>query len=371
MLIFTSCLSNYLPKAKVLANSVKKHHPDWHFCLVIGDKENVENTDNFFDEIVSFDQLNIPNFSQWKFRHRIVEICTAAKAPALKYFLERGEEKVIYLDPDTKVFNSLAPLSKLLDKSDILLTPHILHPEETTNIPVNEFSCLAHGIYNLGFFAVANRPVGKKFASWWSDRLYDYCLDDKSRGLFTDQKWCDFVPVFFGDSFISIDDCGYNVASWNLFERPLSKDRDSFLARGKPLRFYHFTGYDSGAGFCNSSSWFRDMPVLKEMWDDYRTELEKFGQNNTKNKVWKEYSYFPNGEKISDKMRLLYRSRIDLMKAFPDPYNSLGFQKWLKDNSRELESPEGQLSSAINRLLPKNSLRRSVAKKILKTLSRS
>ena len=47
-----------------------------------------------------------------------------------------------------------------------------------------------------------------------------------------------------------IRDPGYDVASWNLDCRKLSFNEEGVLMVNSeyPLRFYHFTGYDSGAG---------------------------------------------------------------------------------------------------------------------------
>ena len=38
MIVFTSITLNYLPKAKILAKTLKQFHPDWQFHLVISDK---------------------------------------------------------------------------------------------------------------------------------------------------------------------------------------------------------------------------------------------------------------------------------------------------------------------------------------------
>lgn len=333
MLIFTSCTNNYIPKARILANSVKKFHPEWEFCLLLGEVEpegfNI-NTEPF-DRILYFSDIGIPNFYSWLFRHRVVEICTAAKAPALKYFLiEENQEKVIYLDPDTCVFDSLDELSDLLDQYDILLTPHQIQPEEDTAAP-NEICSLQHGIYNLGFIAVNNSQNAKHFASWWSDRLYEYCYDDIPRGLFTDQRWIDLVPSLFSNILI-LRDPAYNAATWNLYERPLTQDEGGdFFVKDKRLVFYHFTGYDSGEGARVASLYFEKMPALRELWNQYHRALKANGHEVYKSYKWM-YLYFNDGTYITDEMRLLYRSRQDLIKAFPNPFVADTYLQWYRTN---------------------------------------
>ena len=135
MHVFTSISLNYLPKARVLASSVKQFHPDWTFHLLVSDRitnenrsiiEEINPTKELFDRIVWIDALDIKIIYGSIGNHSIVEICTAVKGPFLQQLVSEGAEKVIYLDPDIAVFNSLGPLVELLDDNAILLTPHLL-----------------------------------------------------------------------------------------------------------------------------------------------------------------------------------------------------------------------------------------------------
>ena len=365
MLVFTSCTNNYIPKARILANSVKRFHPDWEFCLLLGEVEpegfDIQNEP--FDRILYFSDIKISNFYSWLFRHRVVEICTATKAPALKYFLtEEKQEKVIYLDPDTCVFDSLQELSDLLDDSDILLTPHQIHPENS-ELAANEICSLQHGIYNLGFIAVNSSDNAKDFAKWWSDRLYEYCYDDIPRGLFTDQRWIDLVPAIFPNVKV-LRDPSYNAATWNLYERPMTRGDDGeFYVNGKRLIFYHFTGYDSGAGARVASSYFDEMPALKTLWEHYQLALKANGQEVYKTYKWA-YLYFDDGTYISDEMRYLYRHRMDLRNAFPNPFIAETYLKWYQanvsnDNSCNTESNfQGRTSNVAENQEPPSLLTR-------------
>ena len=62
------------------------------------------------------------------------------------------------------------------------------------------------------------------------------------QGLFVDQRWIDFVPAYF-DHTVLLDE-GYNVAYWNLFEREFKRGADGYEVNGRPLRFYHYSGFD-------------------------------------------------------------------------------------------------------------------------------
>lgn len=331
MFVFTSCTNNYIPKARVLASTLKSFHPDWTFCLLLGETppEGFSLESEPFDRLVTFDQLEIPAYHSWLFRHRVVEICTAAKGPALYHFLVREKhEKVIYLDPDIMVCNTLATLDTLLDEHSLLLTPHQLAPQETAqSIMDNELCVMKYGVFNLGFVAAAARGDGPKFARWWRNRLLEYCYDDIPRGLFTDQRWCDLAPAFFPELHI-VRDPGCNAASWNLTDRKITRTTDgTFMANDTPLRFYHFTGFDSGAGDAMTARYAKDMPAVHELWALYRERLMSLGHAELGKLRWA-HMQFSDGTPITDAMRLTYRSREDIQHAFPDPFTRPGYLEW-------------------------------------------
>src|SRR5205085_5341651 len=111
----------------------------------------------------------------------------------------------------------------------------------------NELSALRHGIYNLGFLGVRNGEEGRRFASWWADRLQQFCYDDIPRGLFTDQRWADLIPAYFPDHKV-LRDAAYNVCTWNLTHRNVTGPlRDGLLVNGQAIAFYDFSGLDSVA----------------------------------------------------------------------------------------------------------------------------
>jgi hypothetical protein len=335
MLVYTSVTKSYLPKARILAKSVKRFHPDWTFVLLYSDDLPIgfDLKQEPFDEVLTIEQLGLPNWKAWVFDHAIVEVCTAVKGPAAELFAQRsGVDKIMYLDPDIKVFNSLSSLESLLDHHEILLTPHLLDAEQDISaIQDNEITALKHGVYNLGFFAARTSGQGMDFIRWWAERLRLFCRDNIPSGLFTDQRWCDLAPAFFSGLGI-VRDRGCNVATWNITHRLLSKDDAGvFFVAGTPLRFYHFTGYDSGAGFGVLMRCASNQTIAHELWDTYGKELLAEGQGDARYKGWR-YGQFENGESVSPEARLLYRARLDVQRAFPDPYSVVEpcFLSWWK-----------------------------------------
>jgi hypothetical protein len=98
------------------------------------------------------------------------------------------------------------------------------------------------------------------------------------------------------------------------------------------LRFYHFSGYDSGAGSNMVSYYVPDENhVVHEIWSWYERQLVENEQETLGNIPW-HYSRFDNGQPVTDQMRTVYKSRWDLQKHFPDPFTVQrpdgGFHWW-------------------------------------------
>ncbi len=323
--VFTSVTSNYIPKARVLAQSVKRNLPDSVFHLVLADMVplDFDLKNEPFDSLIQIEKLDIENAKQWIFQHSIVEACTGVKGFALRRLLaEEDCDAVLYFDPDIVVLRPLQMLLESLEHSAVVLTPHLTEPEKNTvAIEDNELSALRHGVYNLGFLGVRACAEGHRFADWWANRLEHFCYDDIPRGLFTDQRWVDLAPGYF-DALKILRDPGYNVCTWNLTHRLVAGGmRDGFTVNGQPLYFYHFSGLDSGAQKAMLDRYGSKMPALYELRDWYLAECDRMGQRQFENMSWT-YEFFENGERVTPLHRKLYKERADLRKAFPNPFST-------------------------------------------------
>lgn len=329
---YTSFSYSYLNRARVLAASLKRQHPDWVVWAVITDKMpdgftfDLEAED--FDRLLTAEDLFGAETDPWLFRHDIVEACTAVKGHALARIMEEPDaEKLFYFDPDIAVFAPMTPLVDLLDDYSIVLTPHQVTPDsEPQAIRDNEITSLDYGIFNLGFIALRNDTEAARFVEWWSHRLKHWCFDRLDIGVFVDQKWCNMIPCFF-DNVKVVRDPGYNVASWNLSQRDVSIPPDGqILVNGVPLRFFHFTKLGP-IGDVMTQRYADDNVEVYELWAWYRREVERYTDPRIPNGWW-HYGTFKDGTKIPKPAREFYRNS-DLQSKFPNPY-AVDFKSWLK-----------------------------------------
>ena len=335
MHFFTSVTTCYSPKARVLAKTLKEHNPDAIMHLVISDDlpKNFDIKNEMFDFVWNAeDFIKTENNKKWFYIHTVVELCTAVKAAAALHILEQTKtDKLIYLDPDIGVFDNLDSLSKMLDESSVLITPHQTEPAITHQGIIDEEICsLKHGIYNFGFFAVKNDIKGLKFLNWWNDRLMQFCYDDIPNGLFTDQKWGDMIPALFDFAKV-VRDPIYNVATWNLATRKITgNSNDGWMVNGKPLAFYHFTGFDSVAHRVMLAQHAKEGDPVWNLSLHYEKMMHEMGQAELGQIPFK-YAFYDNGMKISKFSRQLFRS-TDVYSMFDNPFSEKCY-KWMKANS--------------------------------------
>ena len=208
----------------------------------------------------------------------MLELATAAKPALLAHLLEDGGTAT-YLDPDIKVYAPLGDALTAAAEAGIALTPHCLHPVPRDGLETSERTIRLAGTFNLGFVSVGQRA--RPFLRWWHERLRHEAVVDVADGLFTDQRWVDWVPSLFEHTVLR--DPGLNVAYWNAHERDVRRDEDGRLLAGPgPLRFFHFSGYDpatpehlSRYALPRPRVRLADSPVLADVCADYAADLAR------------------------------------------------------------------------------------------------
>ena len=247
-LAFTLCSINYLAQARTLGDSLRQSNPQVRFVIGLVDRLDQSKlpADQYPDyELLELSEIGMSGLAQMCQHYNITELNTAVKPYFIRYFFERIPQvrNVIYFDPDIIVYQPLTELEAQLETHDFVVTPHLCSPLNDQLTP-NELHHLNTGVYNLGFIALHKSPQTLAFVKWWEEKLFDECKIDLCNGLFVDQNWVNFAPVFWDNVFVQ-KHLGYNAAYWNLHERTFSvADNTHFVNETQPLVFFHYSGYD-------------------------------------------------------------------------------------------------------------------------------
>jgi len=287
--VFTLCSTNYLAQARVLGDSLLRWNPGIRFVVGLVDRLETRLPGVIPEEweVLEVEQLGIAAFDEMCRRYDILELNTAVKPFYFQHFLKSDRvERVIYLDPDIMVFDSLGPIENSLRQASLVLTPHALTPLPAEP-PVGTFIVdgrrvserlfLSTGVYNLGFLGVARSSESARCLAWWRERVQLSCLAERAYGLFVDQLWMNLAPVFF-DHVEVLRHPGCNVAYWNLHERRLHEGNGGYrVNEADSLVFYHFSAYNPFRPneICRwlPNLTLADRPDLAPLFETYRKAL--------------------------------------------------------------------------------------------------
>jgi hypothetical protein len=310
--ILTIVSNNYLHFARTMIQSAKAHHPNARFYCVVVDKDLSPARALVSEfETISLEELNLPFGDEFAFQYSILELNTAVKPWAIEYILSQQHDVVFYIDPDIYFYSSMGDAeSELRADVDILFTPHLLAPMTDGKTP-SELDIRRAGAFNLGFCAVKNSHNTRTFLQWWKQKLTRHCSVDLESGIFVDQGWIDLVPGMFENVGI-LRNAGYNVAYWNLAQRPITKGADgNYRIGAMPLVFFHFSGlnvFDSDVfskhqnRFTKSSS-----GLATELFEAYARALVMNGASEYA-KLEYGFGRFASGDAVPNEVRSMFRS---------------------------------------------------------------
>lgn len=326
---FTVCNVAYLHKALALAESFNRYTGKKINIYLFDGKRNLPD----FSDIANLfwiEELDIPNVKQLAFKYDITEFSTSLK-PYLALKLFEEYDKVIFFDPDTYLFNKIDTITDLLNREDIVLTPHYITPQERgIELNQSDVGMMRFGSFNLGFFALRRTEESIKFLKWWDERCQDLCFFETQFGLSTDQKWVSIAPCFFPSLHVSFN-IGLNVAFWNMHERKITSktNNDIYIVNNDfELIFFHFSSFNDkepkkltkrpfGLDISSEKILHQLIEVYSETSNKYLKELNNIDKNYS-------YDYMSNGKYITPTLRRAYASVLNNFSNTIDPFDIHG-----------------------------------------------
>jgi glycosyltransferase involved in cell wall biosynthesis/SAM-dependent methyltransferase len=348
--ICTIIAKNYVAQARVLASSFAEHHPGGRCSvLVIDDCEGYLDPEQERFRILTPQQIGCPEFEEMAWRYDVLELSTAVKPWLLAHLLGEGAPAITYLDPDIFVFSSLEALDARAREHSVVLTPHNTSPLPDDGKRPNQIDILLAGVYNLGYVSLGAGEEIDRLLGWWRERLLNDCRVDPLQGYFVDQRWFDLAPGLVSDHAI-VRDPQFNVAYWNLHSRRLEHDGGGYTVDGRPLAFFHFSGFDPQQPDVLSRHQSR-VPVgagtpLERVCREYADATLAAGYAEARS--WP-YSFhrLPSGASFTRRLRKLYEIASETGAVQGSPFSEQGgaaFMTWLAE-------PAPGAPAGVNRLL--------------------
>lgn len=333
LLACTIVARNYLPAAKVLASSYLTHHPRARLVVLVIDAlgEELHEPGSHGAEYLTPAGLDLDpdEFARMAAAYTVTELSTALKPWLLRWALQQADV-ALYLDPDIEVYAPLSELPQRTLRHGLVLTPHVLAPMPRDGLRPTEADIMASGVFNLGFIAVARTAV--PFLDFWQERLRTDAISAPAEQLFTDQRWVDNVPALYPH--VVVDDPGWNVAYWNVYQRPLGIGADGTMtADGHRLRFFHFSGYRPEKPWLLSTHFadrprvlLSEHPALAKLCRGYRDRLIAEGYAETLESVPYRFGTLADGTPLTATLRRAYRAawlqaEIDGAPPPPSPFS--------------------------------------------------
>jgi glycosyltransferase involved in cell wall biosynthesis/SAM-dependent methyltransferase len=335
---------NYLAQARVLARSFLQHHPGSSFTVLVIDGEQpfTKAPGDEFEVMVPTEiGLDEAELNRMAMLYDVMALATAVKPSLLKTLLARGAADVTYFDPDIEIFSPLDDISELAQGHSIVLTPHTLEPLPHDNREPGEVTLLLAGMFNLGFIAVGQNAG--EFLDWWAERVARAGHVRPERGQFVDQRWVDFVPSLFAH--VVLRDPACNVAHWNLETRRFEQVESEYRVDGRPLRFFHYSGFDPEKPHLLSKFLgpkpqivLSEHPALARICAEYAEKLFAAGYRKAHAERYG-FARMPNGIPITPRMRRLYSQALNEAEQGegeepPNPFDLGGterFVAWLNE----------------------------------------
>jgi GT2 family glycosyltransferase/glycosyltransferase involved in cell wall biosynthesis len=306
--VCTVITKSWIAHARALAESIRTHSPNSSFAVLIVDPIDgyVSAADEPF-EILAIEDLEYEDAEAMITRYDLRTLASVFK-PVLMLSELRRHERVVYLDADIRVYGPLDDLEDILAQRPVAITPHLTVPLPRDGRQPDDGAILVAGTYNSGFMAARRGSTAEQALHWWADHLRFEAVLSIAQGVVYDQLWLNLMPDLFADVG-SIRDPAWNAAYWNAFGRDFQFDGEQVLIDGRPLRCFHFSGFDplrkEHLSYFDNRISLAEQPVLRHLCDEFAARLERHGHPETS--CWPYgFAATPSGIELTPLLRQLW-----------------------------------------------------------------
>jgi glycosyltransferase involved in cell wall biosynthesis len=287
MRLLTLVTPSTLPQARVLADSLSRHQPDWPLDLLFVGREREAELGGDRPRLRSVaDELDI-DVERLIASQDEKDLIALLLPRVLRSYAARGAGPLLHLPPTAWVLGDLAPVREALATRSVLLVPRMSADIPNDGLlPAREQMELVGRISDT-IVGVDGTPGADGFLTWWSGHLEQMLgsIDGRRAGARPeDRPWLarllELAPARFATAVL--EDPGCNLSMWNLHLHSLQSTPEGTLVDGRwPLRWLDLPGFrpDRPHQLSLDASRVRisRSPVLRELCLTYAGELQRAG----------------------------------------------------------------------------------------------
>ncbi len=341
MQVITVATMSSLPRARVLARSLRRHQPDWPLSVMLIGRE-----DAIAAAARAEQMLNVRSVSQeldldvetLLARHDEQDLTILLLGHLLLLHVERTAEPIAHLPNSAWLLGDLTPLEAMLASHAAVLVPRVLDdvPEDGLEPTLEQLD--RAGRIDDTILAVDGGPASRELLAWWIGHVERTLgsLDAFTVGARPeDRPWLarfiELAPARFATGVL--DDAGANLSLWNLHERELRRRGEAVTVEGDgPARFLNFPGFDPDRPYRLAANASRARvsrsPVLRGLCEQYAVELREAGWSDAdhRHEVGRSLA---DGLVYDDSLRAIYARALALGEGFDDLFSATGTQAFL------------------------------------------
>ncbi|MGE6551253.1 glycosyl transferase [Bacillus mycoides] len=183
--------------------------------------------------LLQVEELEDNELKAIKKKRKVNEYCWTLKSVLIEHLLVNYDlPSILYCDGDLCFFSDPTIIFEEWGEHSIFLTPQ----------RDRDWVEKMYGKYQAGLIGFKNDLYGLKSVRWWKDKCLDWCSAEPEDGKFGDQKYLDFIPIYFPKVKVS-NNLGINAAPWNCIynnDYKIDKTKNDIYIETDKLIVYHF-----------------------------------------------------------------------------------------------------------------------------------
>jgi hypothetical protein len=332
-----------LPQARVLARSLRRHHPDWTYEIVLLGPLSATIDDAEDLELASVQEELDLDAEALLARHDPARLVSLLVPRVLEKRSADASGPLLHLPASAWVLDSLVPLTRAINRRGVMLASRMTGDLPNDGMEPSRAQHQIAGRITTELIGIDGSAPSRSFLRWWIERAEGVLggLDGGPRPHDAeDWHWLlrmlELGPTRFPVTML--EDPGCNVSVWNLHERSLDETPDGIVVDGQwPLRLMDLPGFEADHPYRLNATSTRlrlsRMPSARTLTERYAQELVEAGWHDLASSV-SVGGRLANGLVFDDTMSYLHATAGVLGYDFGDLFTAEGteaFTAWLRE----------------------------------------